>query len=62
MQTKRNCKFNNQGVWCTNKKIKSSLFGLGTRSCSDAYSANTCTYKEKLGRPVAPPPPPKKVD
>ena len=29
MQRKINCKYNDEGAWCTNKNIKRSLFGHG---------------------------------
>jgi hypothetical protein len=31
MTIKINCKYNDNGAWCTNKKIKRPLFGLGAR-------------------------------
>jgi len=50
-----NCKFNDQGTWCTNKNIKRSLFGfLGPRCCVDYPMHNKCKWKEHLTRPSPP--------
>lgn len=35
MFKKINCIYNNKGAWCTNQKIKKSLFGIGARCCSE---------------------------
>lgn len=58
MKVKVNCKHNNEGAWCTNKKVKRSLFDLGARCCSD-YANKHCCFKEaRARRPCVPPRPP----
>ncbi len=56
MQRKINCKYNDRGAWCTNKKIKRSLFGLGTRLCSEYNFDKICKLKEPIlkGKPPTP--------
>jgi len=46
-----NCKYNDQGAWCTNKQIKRSLFGLGARCCCE-YDDKKCEYKVEYKKPV----------
>jgi len=43
-----NCIYNDQGFWCTNKQIKRSLFGLGSRMCieADYMIPKTCALKQ----------------
>lgn len=57
------CKDNDQGAWCKNKKIKRSLFGLGARLCVlyPGLNGKVCEYQIKQPRPLppAPPPPPR---
>ena len=58
MQIKINCKYNKQGAWCTNKKIKRSLFGIGARCCVE-YGTNTiCPLKNKFAKTAPRPVPP----
>ena len=57
MQRKINCKHNNKGAWCTNKRVKRSLFGIGARVCCE-FNDIKCELKEKSVR-LAPPPAPK---
>jgi len=54
------CKDNDQGVWCKNKNIKRSLFGLGARLCVlyPGFNEKICEYQTKQPRPLSPPPPP----
>ena len=62
MMRKINCKWNNQGVWCKNKKVKRSLFGFGTRCCMEYNSNKVCQLKELRPKPVRfSPCPPRKV-
>lgn len=58
MQISINCQYANDGIYCTNKNVKRSLFGLGARMCMEAYRCNKCPYKIKHPRPPAPTPPP----
>ena len=46
MMIKINCKHNNQGVWCNNKDVDRSLFGLGARCCSE-FNDKDCGLKER---------------
>ncbi|MFW5847506.1 MAG: hypothetical protein ACOCVF_01115 [bacterium] len=55
MIIKVNCKYNDQGAWCTNKEIKRSLFGLGARCCVEFDSSNTCSLKQPYRKTVPPP-------
>lgn len=52
--------FNNEGCHsCTNRNLKKSMFGLGSRVCKDMGKFNdTCEHKVKHKRPSAPPKPP----
>ena len=45
-----NCKDNNQGVWCKNKNVKRSLFGIGARCCL-VFNGKPCPYREKYLKP-----------
>lgn len=58
MGCKINCKFKDQGAWCTNSEIKKSLFGLGARVCVEypPMYGITCMKKEEYPKPPAPPP------
>jgi hypothetical protein len=57
------CKDNDQGVWCKNKNVKRSLFGLGARMCVlyPGFNDKECKYQTKMKRPIkpAPAPPPR---
>ena len=57
MNIKINCVHNDQGAWCTNKKVKRSLFGIGARVCCE-YNGKKCELKEKTTRKAPPPPSP----
>ena len=48
-----NCKKNNSGVWCKDKRIKRSLFGLGARMCLVA-EGKECNYQDIHTRPPSP--------
>jgi hypothetical protein len=60
MQKKVNCKYNDNGAWCTNKKIKRSLFGIGARCCTE-FNDKECDLKEIRTKKGNPPPQPTKV-
>ena len=53
-----NCKWNDQGAWCKNKKVKRSLFGIGARCCVEYDRTEICSFKESMVKPPSPPPPP----
>ena len=57
-----NCKSNDQGVWCKDKRIKRSMFGLGARRCVlfPGLNGKTCEFQEEYERPLSPPPPPQR--
>lgn len=55
MQIKINCKYNDQGAWCTNKNIKRSLFGIGARCCTE-FNDKECGLKEIRTKKGNPPP------
>ncbi len=61
MMKRINCKFNDNGAWCTNLNIKKSLWGIGSRCCIEYpdYNPKKCEFKEEHSRPSAPPAPPK---
>ena len=44
---KINCTYNDQGAWCTDKRVKRSLWGFGARCCIEYCDNKTCDYKEK---------------
>ena len=44
---KINCTHNDQGAWCTDKRVKRSLWGFGARCCIEYCDNKTCDYKEK---------------
>jgi len=51
-----NCKHNNQGAWCRNKKVKRSLFGIGARCCVEyPYNNGVCEHKEEYTFKFRPP-------
>ena len=56
-----NCQWNDQGTFCTNKEIKRSLFGLGSRYCieHDVLNRRQCRLRKPRPKPIAPPSPPK---
>ena len=56
MNIKINCKHNDKGAWCTNKKVKRSLFGVGARCCSE-HNNKKCELKELKTKRQAPAPP-----
>lgn len=45
MRVKINCQYNDSGPWCTNKKVKKSLFGFGARCCPEYYNQKKYQYK-----------------
>jgi len=45
MKRKINCKYNSEVLWCTNKNIKRSLFGLGAKCCIE-FEGEECRLKE----------------
>ena len=45
-----NCKNNDQGAWCKDKRIKRSLFGIGARICP-VYNGGYCEFQDKFKRP-----------
>ena len=55
MQRKINCKYNDQGAWCTNKNVKRSLFGIGARCCTE-FNDKECELKEIRNKKSNPPP------
>ena len=56
MQRKINCQHNDRGAWCTNKKVRRSLWGIGARCCTEYYTfCNKCEHKKEYPRPVLPP-------
>ncbi len=56
-----NCKQNDQGAWCKDKRIKRSLFGFGARCCVIFSNwAGDCEYQDKVPKPIAPPPSPQR--
>lgn len=60
MMVNINCKQNNQGAWCKDKRIKRSLFGFGARCCVIYPNwSGDCEYQDKAPKPTAPPPPQK---
>jgi len=54
MHVKINCKHSDRDAWCTNKKIKRSLFGFGARCCIE-HNSGTCELKEKYKKSALPP-------
>jgi len=48
-----NCKKNDKGAWCKDKRVKRSLFGLGARCCS-VFEGVECPYQEEFSRPDYP--------
>ena len=57
------CIFNDRGAWCTNKRVKRSLLGIGARCCSEYdenpfYNMPVCPEKIEVPRPPPPPDPP----
>ncbi len=56
MQMQIDCQWNNQSAWCTNKKVKRSLFGLGARCCIMFDSDKVCSFYKATPSPIAPPP------
>ena len=55
MILKINCEYNDDGAWCTNKKVRRSLFGLGSRCCSE-YNDKKCDKKITISKSTSPPP------
>ena len=58
MGTKINCIYSDHGIWCKNKKIKRSVWGLGARICKEFPALNgvICEHKIKYQRPIGVPP------
>ena len=48
-----NCRKNDQGAWCKDKRTKRSLMGIGARICKVAEGEN-CEYQDKYPRPKPP--------
>ena len=61
MQRKINCKYNDNDVWCTNKNIKRSLFGIGVRCCVE-FNDKECNLKEVRTLKGKPPRPTRKCN
>lgn len=51
---KVNCKYNDRGLYCKNKNVKRSLFGIGARLCNCVNFGGECPYKESYPKPGAP--------
>lgn len=51
---KIDCKKSIDGVWCSDKRIKRSLFGFGARCCV-MVDGESCKYQETTPRPSSPP-------
>lgn len=64
MYVRVNCKYNDNGLYCKNKKVKRSLFGIGERQCKltrySNYQFSGCEFQESYPRPSSPPPAPTK--
>lgn len=59
---KINCKWNDEGAWCKNKKVKRSLFGLGAICCIEYGTNKICSVRTSYPKPIKLPPcPPKKI-
>ncbi len=56
MQMQIDCQWNDQSAWCTNKKVKRSLFGLGARCCIMFDSDKVCSFYKATPSPIAPSP------
>lgn len=52
-----NCKWNDQGAWCRNRKVKRSMFGIGARCCIEYNEDKSCKFKELFPKPENRPPP-----
>lgn len=50
MRIKINCKMNDRGVWCKDKRTPRSFFGLGARICCETKGIE-CFYKQTSKRP-----------
>lgn len=48
-----NCLMNNHGVFCEDKRVKRSLFGIGCRICL-VYDGKECPFRIKHPRPPPP--------
>lgn len=54
-----NCKYNDF-IYCNNKNVKRSLFGIGARLCVfNNTNVNVCEFQEKSIKPKIKPPPQK---
>ncbi len=51
-----NCTANDHGVWCKDKRIKRSLWGIGARMCL-VFDGQVCPLQQKYQRPAIHPPP-----
>lgn len=52
-----NCKKNNKGAWCKDKRIKKSLSGIGARCCK-IFEGKICEYQDLYPKPQFPSPSP----
>ena len=48
-----NCKANDQGAWCKDRRIKRSIWGIGARVCL-VFEGKACPYQDKYPRPPVP--------
>jgi len=49
-----NCRQNDQGAWCRDRRVKRSLFGIGARVCR-IFEGQLCEYQDMYPRPhIAP--------
>jgi hypothetical protein len=49
-----NCRQNDQGAWCRDRRVKRSLLGLGARVCS-VFEGKPCEFQDMFRQPrVAP--------
>ena len=51
---KINCKQNDSGVWCKDKRIKRSCWGFGARCCIEYDNNKKCLYKESYKKGPTP--------
>ena len=48
-----NCKQNDKGVWCKDKRVRRSLCGIGARMCIE-FEGKECPYVDRYSRPQMP--------
>lgn len=53
MHIRVNCRKNDSGIFCKDKRIKRSLFGIGARLCI-VPEGKTCPFQEKFSKPQTP--------